>query len=412
MLKTPFRAGAVLAREGGKELFFLDAIGAWIWEGREAGMEVFELAEALAGRFDLSPSEALADVRRILEAPDARMGALADRLSAPVLSEVEGSALQQRGRAEPAFRVPPERGPEGETSWNLTVGGRSVSVSIVDAELAEAAEPLLAHLEALPVRSLPEHGIRMNGAAAAWSLWVDGRHVAAGRTAEHAAMHLMDALMAIAERPEERLLSLHAGGVVMPGGSGAVLVGAGGAGKTTLSAALNAEGFPLLSDDVVPVTPEGTLVGLGLCLTVKEGSWDVLESRFPELKAGGIVYRCDQATRYLPPRNPPVAGPVPLGLFLFPKFRPNAVSAMTAVPPEEILKRIAASNSVIPDLSQSRLDALVSWVSSAPGYSLVYPDLESGVALARECFDIAARNRAGRSESPVREMQGWTAPET
>jgi len=69
---------------------------------------------------------------------------------------------------------------------------------------------------------------------------------------------------------------LHAAGLVARDGFGVVLIGRSGAGKTTLAAALNAVDYALLGDDVVPVTPEGLLVGLGMSPCLKEGSWSVL----------------------------------------------------------------------------------------------------------------------------------------
>lgn len=386
ILKTPFQGGAVLAREGGGEMFFLDSVGAWIWDGFQAGMADAEMAAALTERFDLPMAQALADVRRVLDIVNCRaMPEPVARTCVAAGCEGRPAAVRQAGSCS-----------AGARSWNLTVGDRSAHLSVCDVELAEAVGPLLAHLEAHPVRAVAEHGLCLSGGASSWSLCVDGRHRAWGRTSKDAAVQLMDTLIGIAERPAERLLSLHAGGVVMADGSAAVLAGPGGCGKTTLCAALNAEGHALLSDDVIPVTPEGRLVGLGLCLTVKAGSWDVLKSRFPALNKSEIVYRCGQAIRYVRPRNPPIGDPVPVSLFLFPEFRPNSGCAMTVLPPEQVLQRIAASNSVILNLSQAKRDALVGWVSSAPGYSLVYPDLDSGVALVRECFDATVRAEPGR----------------
>lgn len=59
-----------------------------------------------------------------------------------------------------------------------------------------------------------------------------------------------------------------------------------------------------------------------------------------------------------------------------------------------------------------RPDALASWVSSVPAYSLVYPDMEIGVAMARERFEFAVCTQTGRSWLPVREVQVWIPPET
>lgn len=185
-------------------------------------------------------------------------------------------------------------------------------------------------------------------------------------------------------------------GLAMDGRHGVVLIGQGGAGKTTLATALNAAGHPLLSDDVVPVNADGQLVGLGLSVCLKPGSWPVLAPLRPDLETIPPLLRFGEWVRYLPPAGPAPEAPVPLRLFLFPTYLPNAEPALTPLAPEGVLQGIVTAEAVIRNLTQDKLDALARWVASAPAFELVYPDLDSGVALVRQCFDATVRAEPSR----------------
>ena len=154
-----------------------------------------------------------------------------------------------------------------------------------------------------------------------------------------------------------------------------------------MATALNAKGYALLSDDVVPVTLTGKLLGLGTPICLKAGSWSVLAALRPDIASTQSLERYDQAVRYLPPLGDGSAAPLPLGLLLFPRYQPGSVPHCQALSPEEALQHIIEAEAVIRNLSQAKLDALASWVSSAPAYALCYPDLDSALALIQQLTD-------------------------
>lgn len=106
-------------------------------------------------------------------------------------------------------------------------------------------------------------------------------------------------------------VALHAACLVSPQGpdSGAVLlIGAPGAGKSTLAtmAAVSAGPLGLAGDDIVLFDPRsGLVMGVPLPLTVKSGSWDRLAAVLPGLAALPPVLRADgQWLRYAPLPSP------------------------------------------------------------------------------------------------------------
>ena len=233
------------------------------------------------------------------------------------------------------------------------------------------------------------HCLHLAGGITDWTLWQDGILAATGQSRDEALVMTVRTLVESGCRLSERMMVIHGAGLALDDRRGLLLIAPGGSGKTTLAAALNAAGYGLLSDDVVPVTPDGELVGLGMPHCLKAGSWPVLSSRRPDLAAVASVQRYGQPVRYLPPCGQRVEGLLRTGLLLFPRYQPGSTAGIVALTPEEVLQGVVEAEAVIRDLTQEKLEAIARWASSAPAYALTYPDLESGLELVRE---VVGRN--------------------
>ena len=93
-----------------------------------------------------------------------------------------------------------------------------------------------------------------------------------------------------------------------------------------------------------------------------------------------FVFQLGQAVRYLSPRGAAIQAALPLGLLLFPRYRPDQSAATQPPTPKAALYELVAAEAVIRGLDQDKLDALARWVSAVPAYTLTYPDLASGLA--------------------------------
>lgn len=275
--------------------------------------------------------------------------------------------------------------PANRRTWRLSVADTSVDLQIDHPTFTAAASTLIETLT--PWRSgACSHQLRLAGTPFAWSLYADGVWRNDGTGIDGAMVELVSALMDSGADVTNRLLIVHGAGLALPDGRGLLLIAPGGAGKTTLAAALNAAGYGLLSDDVVPVTPEGSLVALGMPICFKAGSWPVLASCWPELAAAPTIQRHGQAVRFLAPRGPRLTSPLTLGLLVFPRYTPGAAPSLTPLAPEEVLRGLIEADAVIRDLTQAKLEGLARWVQSAPAYAITYPDLEAGLALVRQAL--------------------------
>jgi len=106
------------------------------------------------------------------------------------------------------------------------------------------------------------------------SAWVDDLEIVRGSPTS-AIAHLMSAINVAATRSLTHLPILHASAVAV-GGHAVVIPAAPGSGKSTLCAALLAQGATYLTDEAVPVDPKGRAIPYAKPIVVGPGSWPSL----------------------------------------------------------------------------------------------------------------------------------------
>ena len=367
MLHTPLGRSQLLARPGDWRLWLLNAEAACVWDWHRAGLDAEGLAERLSRQVGLTPANAREQIDTLLR--DWRHSGLLD--PAPPLDPEEAD-----------WGLPPLSDPLSPWPADiLTLGIGDIRLGLwIEAEpLRQALWPLIAPLHAntdLTAGPL----LSLQGSAENWALQWNHEVLETGRGHDAAVLSILRELTERACRAAERLLVVHGAGLVGPDGAGVLLIAPGGSGKTTLAAALNALGLPLLHDDVVPVDLGGRLLGLGLPITLKAGSWPVLQALRPDLSDTPIRQRLGQPVRLLPPRGQPVMRPISLGVLVFPRYQPGAHAHVERLTPEAALQGLIEAEAVIRLLTQDKLERLARWVESAPAWSLSYPDLASGLA--------------------------------
>lgn len=379
LLCADLGASRLLAHQGGRRLYLLDPPAALLWDLHASGQQPAALANLVAAHFGLALETAHTQV----------LGLIAGWRQAGLLAgSTIPSDFQSRATvAASTTPVPPERGAH---AWQLTVADRAIRLSCEAPAFANNLDIWLGPLGVgMGAPHAATHCLDLRGNPSAWRLDLDGMQRAAGQTHDEALVATIQALVDMSCRPDERLLVLHGAGLVDPQGRGLLLVAPGGSGKSTLTAALNTLGWSLLSDDVVPVTPDGDLLGLGLPLCLKAGSWSVLADYRPDLAQAPTLQRYGQAVRFLPPRGRPVTGPVPASLLLFPRFDPQAAPQLESLTPEQALQEIITAEAVIRDLNQAKLEGLARWVEALPAVRVRYKDLNAALAALRTLVPTA-----------------------
>ncbi|MCU0842534.1 MAG: hypothetical protein MUC79_12570 [Thiobacillaceae bacterium] len=366
MLTTALGASRLLARPGERRQWLLDAASAALWDLHAAGWAADPLADLLTERFGLPPADARAQVAA--QYAHWQRAGLLDRATPPDLRLARPD--------DPVWPAPRRRpGPPG--AWSLAAADRRVALQVAATDLRATLHDWFGPPRAAgPV----DHALALQGPAAGWRLTLDDATRASGSDADAARVAVVSALTDLGCRPAERLLVVHGAGLVQPDGHGLLLVAPGGSGKSTLAAALDAAGFGLLSDDVVPVTLDGDLLGLGLPLCLKAGSWPVLAARRPDLAQAPTVQRFGQPVRCLPARTPAPPRPVTPARLVLIRWRPDAPLQAEPLGPEAALQGLVTAEAVCRDLTQAKLSALARWLEGLPAWRLTYPDLDQARA--------------------------------
>jgi hypothetical protein len=201
------------------------------------------------------------------------------------------------------------------------------------------------------------------------------------------------------------LALLHAGAVATPAG-GLLLSGDSGAGKSSLLAGLVHAGFPLVADDIVPLEERSGLVWpVRLAISIKNGSWPVIGSLFPELADAPVISFGGRAMRFLWPNTRAVAADsagYPAAAVLFPRYLKDAPAELTRFDPAQSLILLGEGGSLLPT-TDSGLTEFPAWWGRLPAYRLSYGRLEEAAAAVRALTEGLGAARNGSTS-------GSTAP--
>ena len=250
--------------------------------------------------------------------------------------------------------------------------------------------PVLAHLETPSPAAEPAIAVDLVCTGEAHLLLLDGRLVQRCARLDQLAPIVKWVLLAESINRYRYLLYIHAG--VVRSARGCLLLPApAGSGKTSLTAALVRAGFVYLSDEVALLeehTPCVRSVPVSLC--VKDGAWDLLIPRYPELRDLAVHYRFDgKIVRYLNPPaealdcDPEVGHPV--RWMVFPRHTPGVRTALRPLCRADALCRLLEQCLAMPNpLDQAQVASLVRWITGIPCFEMPMSSLDDAVALLHE----------------------------
>jgi hypothetical protein len=186
--------------------------------------------------------------------------------------------------------------------------------------------------------------------------------------------------------------AIHAAAVHRGGNAPCVMLpGPSGIGKSTLTAALVADGFRTLGDDTIVLardTLDVRAVPFGICL--KNGAWQLLAARFPDLVEQPVHNRLDgKRVRYLNPGGQGVAqescAPRPAAWIVFPQRVDYGDSDLIPISRPEALSRLAAQFCPLgAGLDLPKIDRLVRWIGGIACFELRYSTLDQGAERLKE----------------------------
>jgi len=352
----------VLARPEVSGLYILSPSARLIWDILKTEISFQELVRQFASTYGIPAKLAEQDVTRTLD--HWRTGLLSKHRVLPARNAAPPEVASSRA---------------DYFSRDYLILGKNVRVILQSPELAEEIGPRLNSLPRAP--SVPDFTFRAVEDPDGFRIFCDACCVGSeeGLTAARGVL-----LQEIVRRCRDRdcLAVFHAGAcgsdsrcVVFPAGTQS--------GKTTLAAVLMKTGLTFYADDSVLLERETLAVpAMPFALMVREGSWDVLAPRFPELQDAPVVSRYGQRVRFLSPVGMKQDHCEQVGAIVFARFQPDAANEISALDPLQTLLRLQESGFWVAHDEQS-IRAFLAWIQSTPSFTLGYSDVDEAASIIR-----------------------------
>jgi hypothetical protein len=354
----------VLARPEVPGLFILSPSARLIWDILKTGVSFRELVLEFASTYGISAELAEQDVTRTLD--DWRSGLLSRQQS-----------------LSPRIAAPAAPAPSSSSDFfagDYFVQGKNVRVILQTSELAEEIAPRLELLPHAP--SAPDFTFRVVEDPDGFRIFCDESCVAKEEGLGPTRAVLLQEIVRSC-RGRECLAVLHAGAcgfdsrcVVFPASTQS--------GKTTLAAVLMKMDWTFYSDDAVLLERDTLSVpAMPFALMIREGSWDVLYPRLPELRDAPIVSRYGQRVRFLPPLGMQQDGHCgQVGAIVFARFKPDAANEISPLDHLQTLLRLQESGFWVAYDEQS-IRAFLEWIKSTASFTLSYSDVDEAASIIR-----------------------------
>jgi Coenzyme PQQ synthesis protein D (PqqD) len=359
----PINDFVVLARPEVSGLYILSPSARLIWDILKAETPFEEIVREFASTYGIPAELAEQDVRRTLD--DWRSGLLSLEPNSHPQSVADGGDGFQ---ADDCF------------VRDYLIQRKCVRIILQTPELAEEIAPRLESLRHSP--SAPDFTFKVIEASDGFCIFCDQRQVGKEESVTAARNLLLQEIVRSC-RGRDCIAIFHAG--ACGSSSRCALFPAGTqSGKTTLAAVLMRMGLTFYSDDSVLLERDTLSVpAMPYALMVREGSWDVLFPRFPELQDAPIVTRYGQRVRFLHPVGMKQEGHCEqIGAIIFVRYEPGAANELRTLDVMQTLLRLQESGFWVAHDEQSIGDFLT-WIQSTEAFTLYYSDVDEAASIIR-----------------------------
>ncbi len=351
----------VLARADFPGLYILNSSARILWDIAKGGVPYADLVRKFASRFDAPPDQVERDVEQVLTTWQSGL------LSPPA---------KERFQFETDWEVPAIPALDC-FSRDYSVHHKNVRIALQTCELVEEIVPRLESL--MPAHSAPDIHFRVIERANGFSIFRDRSCISQEASLGETRVRLLQEIV-LSCRERDCLAVFHAGAcgsnsrcVIFPASTQA--------GKTTLAAVLMNKGWTFYADDSVLLERDTLSVPvMPFSLTVREGSWNLLFPRFPELQQAPVASRDGQRVRFLTPAgmNHDCSGQAAAMVFV--QFDPGGANQIRSLDILQTLLRLQETTFWVAHDEQS-IRSLLDWLQATPCFSLCYSDVDQAAAI-------------------------------
>ncbi len=187
--------------------------------------------------------------------------------------------------------------------------------------------------------------------------------------------------------PDREWISVLHGSILKKKKDTILIMGESGKGKSTLTAYLTSQGFCFLSDDMILLDKEKMITKTPFAISLKEKSWDILNSYIPSLKALPFYKLSKGKIKYFLPLKDDnyLSKERPTALFLceYSENKRPAISLLSS--PDAFIHIINAGAWVLHTYNE--LKTFIDWIRDIPSYMLTYSSLNEAKGLIDEVLN-------------------------
>jgi len=375
-----FEDHLVLLNHATNQLLLLNPAAQLVWQWFAQGHSDEQVIEKLAYFFNISRSIAEQDVKKLCD------NWYKHKL---LLHSVEGETpLMPENDNAAVVSTPPQFDAQLLNTQKIyLLANTPFSLHFNDQNaLANQIDSLFAHIEVHDQQ--PLKNFTLIQAAHKHVLLADGSELFRDPLFENVKGYLVHEILKLSYPNTEWLAMIHAMAVAY-GEKAVVMPAPSGYGKSTLTAALLKEGFSYLGDDLVPIQ-RGThhITPLLTSLSIKKGSWQLLDTHYPELNELPVYNSRERHVRYLnPSRYMKTRAHLPVTALVFPRYQAGQSATLKPISATEALQRLIENEVWLGNpLENDIVSEFLTWLSGIPCFSFDYGELEQAVQKIQALF--------------------------
>lgn len=359
----------VLLKKNASRVQMLNPLAKMIWESKKSGLSSETIANEISDAFDIPIELALQDITSInaqlfLDLANKSENKVPPKKATPLIKELS------RWQAN--------------LSVFLFFPCFTIKVNFDSQMIADKVSGMFPHSAGSEAK-LIDVELDVISHSDIYLIVKDGVVVEQTESKSYIALMVFYHIVDLACKSNDWLVILHAAGVSWKG-HGIVFPALGGSGKTTLTAALIKHGFDYINDDVIPLLRDtGELVHLPISLSIKSGSWPLLQSLYPELESLEVFGVQERRVKYLPSPAHISQQVLVADYIILPNYQAGAVTKLESIAQSMALQAIIEGESLLRlPLKKEDIAALIEWIKPLGCYRLTYDKLEPAVDLLQQ----------------------------
>ena len=352
----------VVVRPGLEGLFLLNSTARVVWEERSRGASTDEVVRKFVDIFGVSAALARRDI-------EATLAYWSSGVLAPYANGL--------GAADPISNAAHR---EDAVTIHCVLNGQGFRVVLDPGDLVEEISPRLARIAVPDLQrdSLVSFTL-VNGPDRVF-IFRDGVFIAQEEKTAGARAILLQEMTRWCDPERVVQAILHAGACGTESGC-VLLAGASHAGKSTLCAALTAQGIHCYSDDSAVIDRAFRVAGMPFPLALRKSSWPVLEPRISCLDRISIHRRAGDEVGFLPSNLPQNSSPAaPVKALVFVEYQPLATTQFRPLTAFDALLALQNSGFWV-EHDEATIAGFLRWITLLPRHKLTYSSLDEAIAV-------------------------------